>query len=58
MLCSGTKDDAEAIGFNEGPVFPESYVALEEAGTKVKRCVSRNAAAAVLKKYGEEGVIY
>jgi hypothetical protein len=27
--------DAELIGFDEGPVFPESYDALEAAGVKM-----------------------
>jgi tRNA(Arg) A34 adenosine deaminase TadA len=58
MICSATKDDAESIGFNEGPVFPESYKALEQAGIMVTFRVSQPEAMAVLKKYGEEGVIY
>jgi len=58
MLCSATKDDAEAIGFNEGPVFPESYSYLERAGIKVKRSIMREAGAEVLKEYGETGAIY
>jgi len=58
LMCSATKDDAEAIGFNEGPVFPESYKALEEAGIKVKKRVLHKEGAAVLKRYGDTGVIY
>ena len=58
LICAGTKDDAESIGFNEGPVLPESYEALEENGIKVRRGVLQPQAAAVLKKYGEEGLIY
>lgn len=58
MICAATKDDAEAIGFNEGPVFPESYKQLEEAGTKVTRHVLRDEGAAVLKNYAKIGVIY
>eukprot|EP00980_Cylindrotheca_fusiformis_P009316 scaffold2044_cov206-Cylindrotheca_fusiformis.AAC.8 len=58
MVCAATKKDAEAIGFNEGPVFPESYKALEEAGVKVVRNVLQKEGAAVLQKYGREGVIY
>jgi len=41
MVCAATKADAEAIGFDEGPVFPESYDALERAGIKVRRNVLR-----------------
>ena len=58
MLCSATKDDAEAIGFNEGPIFPESYSYLEKAGIKVKRSIMREQGAKVLKEYGETGAIY
>lgn len=58
MVCSATKKDAEAIGFNEGPVYPESYVALEKAGVKVVRNVLTKEGAEVLRKYGETGVIY
>ena len=58
MVCSATKDDAESIGFNEGPVFEESYKMLESIGMKVKRKVLRDKGAAVLKKYGETGLIY
>jgi tRNA(Arg) A34 adenosine deaminase TadA len=58
IVCAATKDDAEAIGFNEGPVFPESYKALESAGCKVVRNVLREESAKVLQNYGETGVIY
>jgi tRNA(Arg) A34 adenosine deaminase TadA len=58
MVCSATKTDAETIGFNEGPVFPESYAALEAAGVKVVRNVLTKEGAEVLRKYGETGVIY
>ena len=58
MVCSATKKDAEEIGFNEGPVFPESYAALEKAGVKVCRNVLTKEGAEVLRKYGETGVIY
>lgn len=58
LICAATKDDAEAIGFNEGPVFEASYEHLVAAGVKVKRQVLRDAGAGVLKKYAETGVIY
>lgn len=58
MICSATKDDAEAIGFDEGPVFEESYAKLIASGVKVKRKVLRELGAGVLKRYGETGVIY
>ena len=58
MICSAAKDDAEAIGFNEGPVFEESYKQLEAAGIKIKRNVLRTEGAKVLKEYGKNGIIY
>jgi tRNA(Arg) A34 adenosine deaminase TadA len=58
LVCAATKDDAEAIGFNEGPVYPESYKALEKAGCKVVRNVLQKEGALVLQNYGKEGVIY
>jgi tRNA(Arg) A34 adenosine deaminase TadA len=58
MICSATKSDAEAIGFNEGPVFEESYKQLEDSGVKVKRNVLREKSAKVLQEYGETGLIY
>ena len=58
LVCGATKADASAIGFDEGPVFEESYTPLEEAGIEVKRQVLRKEAAAVLENYGKIGVIY
>lgn len=58
MVCGATKADAEAIGFNEGPVFEASYDHLRKAGIEVTRQVLQKEAAQVLKDYGESGVIY
>lgn len=58
LVCAASKDDAEAIGFDEGPVFPESYKALEKAGVKVVRNCLRQQGAMTLKRYGETGLIY
>jgi len=58
MVCGATKDDAERIGFDEGPVYPQSYKDLEKTGTVVKRNVLRKEAASVLEHYGKVGVIY
>ena len=58
IICAATKGDAEAIGFDEGPVFEESYVQLVASGVKVKRNVLRELGANVLQKYAETGVIY
>mmetsp|Transcript_19991 Transcript_19991/g.37297 ORF Transcript_19991/g.37297 Transcript_19991/m.37297 type:complete len:234 (+) Transcript_19991:225-926(+) len=58
IVCAAAKGDASAIGFDEGPVFDESYDHLERAGVKVERNVLREAAAEVLSNYGKIGVIY
>ena len=58
LVCSAAKDDAEKIGFNEGPVFPESYKQLEDMGIRVVKGVLRAEGAAILEQYGREGVIY
>mmetsp|Transcript_23307 Transcript_23307/g.41331 ORF Transcript_23307/g.41331 Transcript_23307/m.41331 type:complete len:271 (+) Transcript_23307:210-1022(+) len=58
LVCAASKFDAEAIGFDEGPVFGKSYDALESAGVKVVRNVLREEGAKTLKRYGETGLIY
>lgn len=58
LVCAASKDDAEAIGFDEGPVFPKSYDALEAAGIAVVRNCLREQGAQTLKRYAETGLIY
>ena len=58
IVCGATKDDAESIGFNEGPVFDASYDCLREDGIEVKKSVLQKEAAEVLNYYGEIGDIY
>lgn len=58
LVCAATKDDAQSIGFDEGPVTAQSYVHLEESGCVVTRNVLRNEAREVLYNYGKTGVIY
>lgn len=58
IVCGATKKDAEAIGFDEGPVFDESYEHLKRAGIDVKRSVLQAEAAKVLQEYGRKGLIY
>ncbi|GMH77583.1 hypothetical protein TL16_g07461, partial [Triparma laevis f. inornata] len=55
IVCAAAKGDASAIGFDEGPVFEQSYDHLERAGVKVARNVLREAAAEVLSNYGKVG---
>jgi tRNA(Arg) A34 adenosine deaminase TadA len=58
IVCAARKDDASAIGFDEGPVFEASYEHLVKSGVSVTRNCMRKEAAEVLRLYGEEGVIY
>jgi tRNA(Arg) A34 adenosine deaminase TadA len=58
LVCGADKSDAEAIGFDEGPVFPSSYDALEAAGCTVKHGVLRELGARILRRYAQTGVIY
>lgn len=58
LVCGANKADAEAIGFDEGPVFDQSYIALEQAGCTVVRDVLRDECKSVLDWYGSNGEIY
>lgn len=58
IVCGATKSDAEAIGFDEGPVFDESYEHLKKAGIDVKKEVLQSEAAKVLQEYAVKGLIY
>ncbi|MGE0822881.1 MAG: nucleoside deaminase [Candidatus Binatia bacterium] len=55
LVCGATRDDAQRIGFDEGPVFPVSYEYLEERGTAIVRGVQREAARAVIEDYAAGG---
>mgnify|MGYP006191031941 CR=1 FL=1 len=48
-------EDARAIGFDEGPVFEQSYQYLENAGMEVVRQFKRSDAKAVLDYYKNSG---
>jgi tRNA(Arg) A34 adenosine deaminase TadA len=59
VLCSATRRDAEHLGFDEGPVFPESYAYLEKRGIVFVRELLRSEGQAVLRDYGRStGAIY
>ena len=59
VVSGAGREDAEALGFDEGPVFPESYAYLEARGVKVTRGVLRAEAVEVLRLYRETGgVLY
>lgn len=59
LVTGATKADAEALGYDEGPVFPESYAHLARKGVTVTREVLRSEARAIFTAYqAAGGVIY
>jgi tRNA(Arg) A34 adenosine deaminase TadA len=55
IVTGADRDDATALNFEEGPVFPQSYAYLEERGVAITRSVMRQEAAAVLELYRRQG---
>jgi tRNA(Arg) A34 adenosine deaminase TadA len=55
IVCGADRDDAAAIGFEEGPVFPESWRFLAARGIGVTRGLLRNEARAVIELYRTSG---
>jgi tRNA(Arg) A34 adenosine deaminase TadA len=55
LVCGATREDATALGFDEGPVFAESWDYLERRGVRTVRGVLRQEAAAVLELYRAKG---
>jgi tRNA(Arg) A34 adenosine deaminase TadA len=55
LVCGARGEDAEAVGFDEGPKPAEWVHVFEERGITVERDVLRDEAAAVLREYAEEG---
>jgi len=55
LVCGATREDASRLGFDEGPVFPESYSYLAGRGVEIERGVRREQAAAVLDLYQARG---
>jgi tRNA(Arg) A34 adenosine deaminase TadA len=55
LVCGATRDDATALGFDEGPVFPESYAYLRSRGISVTQEILRQEAAEVLELYRSSG---
>lgn len=59
LVCGATREDAMTLGFDEGPVFPESYAYLARSGIEVIREVCRADAQRPFDRYRESGgVIY
>ena len=55
LVCGATKQDAEDLGFDEGPVTAESYAQLQRHGVEVVRGVLREEARVVLQRYQQLG---
>lgn len=55
LVCGAHREDAEAAGFDEGPVWPASFDYLRERGVAVTRGVLRDEAAAVIRAYAAAG---
>lgn len=59
IVCGASRQDAVALRFDEGPVFPESYDYLRRRGIEVVHGVLRAEARAALELYrAGGGVIY
>ena len=59
LVCGALREDAESIGFDEGPVDERSYAYLEQRGIEVVRGMERAAARQVLRDYAAaNGFIY
>jgi tRNA(Arg) A34 adenosine deaminase TadA len=55
VVAGADRDDAMALGFDEGPVFPETFAYLAERGVQVERGLCRREAADVLAEYLRRG---
>jgi tRNA(Arg) A34 adenosine deaminase TadA len=55
VVCGADREDARSVGFDEGPVFEESFRYLEDRGIQVIRGVLRDDARAVLELYRSHG---
>ena len=53
IVIAARREDAEAIGFEEGPVFAESERYLQTRGIVFVHDVRRDDGAAVLRRYAE-----
>jgi tRNA(Arg) A34 adenosine deaminase TadA len=55
VVMGASRQDATALAFEEGPVFPESYRYLEDRGIEIVREILRAEARAVLELYRSRG---
>jgi tRNA(Arg) A34 adenosine deaminase TadA len=59
LLIGARADDVQTLaGFDEGPLPADWRGELERRGIAVRTDIQREAACAVLKRYGESGVVY
>jgi tRNA(Arg) A34 adenosine deaminase TadA len=49
LVFAALREDAHAVGYDEGPVFPESYAYLEARGLRIVRGLRREESADVLR---------
>jgi tRNA(Arg) A34 adenosine deaminase TadA len=49
LVFAAAREDAQAMGYDEGPVFPESYDYLEARGLRVVRGIRRAESVEVLR---------
>lgn len=57
LVYGALREDAERIGFDEGPVFPESYSYLESRGIGIVPGMLRREACQVLERYAASGAV-
>ena len=55
LVCGAEANAARTAGFDEGPVFAESYRHLERAGIEIVRGVLEAEATSVIRLYSERG---
>jgi tRNA(Arg) A34 adenosine deaminase TadA len=55
VVFAALREDVEQVGFDEGPVFPESYAYVTKRGLAVVRGLRREEGVAVLQLYAQRG---
>ena len=55
IITAASREDALALHFDEGPVFPESYAYLRQRGIEFQSGVQREEARAVMEQYRSSG---
>jgi tRNA(Arg) A34 adenosine deaminase TadA len=58
LVCGALREDALRIGFDEGPVFAESWRYLAARGVEIVHGVRRDESSKILERYREQGPIY